>query len=44
MVATAPQPTVKTSTEETLLSPRFYTTDFDAVANMDISDQEEELR
>ena len=44
MVATAPQPTVKTSTEETLLSPRFYTTDFDAVANMDISDQEEELK
>lgn len=44
MVATTPQPTVKTSTEETLLSPRFYTTDFDAIANMDISDQEEELK
>ena len=44
MVATTSQPTVKTSTEETLLSPRFYTTDFDAVANMDISDQEEELK
>ncbi len=44
MVATTPQPTIKTSTEETLLSPRFYTTDFDAIANMDISSQEEELK
>ena len=44
MVATTPQPTVKTSTEETLLSPRFYTTDFEAIANMDISSQEEELK
>lgn len=30
MVATASQSNLKTSTEETLLSPRFYTTDFDA--------------
>ncbi len=45
MVNTVSKPaTKKTSTEETLLSPRFYTTDFDAVANMDISSQEEELK
>lgn len=44
MVATASQPTVKKTTEETLLSPRFYTTDFEKIANMDISSQEEELK
>lgn len=44
MVTTTSRPTIKTSTEETLLSPRFYTTDFDAIANMDISSQEEELK
>jgi magnesium-protoporphyrin IX monomethyl ester (oxidative) cyclase len=45
MVNTVSKPAIKkTSTEETLLSPRFYTTDFDAVANMDISSQEEELK
>ena len=44
MVTTTPRSLVKKSTEETLLSPRFYTTDFDAVANMDISSQEEELK
>ena len=44
MVATSPQVTSKQTTEETLLSPRFYTTDFDAIANMDISSQEEELK
>ncbi len=45
MTTTLSQPAIKkTSTEESLLSPRFYTTDFDAVANMDISSQEEELK
>jgi magnesium-protoporphyrin IX monomethyl ester (oxidative) cyclase len=40
MVATAVK---KTTVQETILSPRFYTTDFDAVANMDISSQQKEL-
>ena len=44
MVTTTPESLVKTATEETLLSPRFYTTDFEAIANMDISSQEEELK
>lgn len=30
--------------QETLLTPRFYTTDFDAVAEMDLSSQEDELQ
>ena len=34
---------VKTPVQETLLTPRFYTTDFDAVALMDISAHEKEL-
>lgn len=37
-------PSKKTAIKETLLTPRFYTTDFQAIAQMDISSQEEELR
>ena len=51
MVSTLPEPQieelkpgVKAPVRETLLTPRFYTTDFDAIAAMDISSQEEELR
>lgn len=44
MVATTSKPNLKKTTEESILSPRFYTTDFDAVANMDISEQEEQLK
>jgi magnesium-protoporphyrin IX monomethyl ester (oxidative) cyclase len=33
----------KTPVQETLLTPRFYTTDFDAVAQMDLSSQADEL-
>lgn len=38
------KPGVKAPSKETLLTPRFYTTDFAAVARMDISTGEEELR
>lgn len=34
---------VKTPVQETLLTPRFYTTDFDAIAQMDLSEQQAEL-
>ncbi|NBD16118.1 MAG: magnesium-protoporphyrin IX monomethyl ester (oxidative) cyclase [Cyanobacteria bacterium] len=37
------QPEIKTSMKETLLTPRFYTTDFDAMAEMDLSSQKAEL-
>lgn len=37
------QPEVKTAMKETLLTPRFYTTDFDAMAEMDLSSQQAEL-
>lgn len=38
------KPGIKAPAKETLLTPRFYITDFDAVANMDMSAQEEELQ
>ncbi len=51
MVSTAPKPNfqelrpgVKVPAQETILTPRFYTTDFEAMATMDISPNEEELR
>jgi magnesium-protoporphyrin IX monomethyl ester (oxidative) cyclase len=46
MVSTLPKPNASTkkAVEETLLTPRFYTTDFEAMANMDISAQEAELQ
>jgi magnesium-protoporphyrin IX monomethyl ester (oxidative) cyclase len=37
------RPGVKTPVRETLLTPRFYTTNFDAVAQMDMSGHEQEL-
>ncbi len=38
------RPGVKAPAKETLLTPRFYTTDFEEMANMDISLNEEEIR
>ncbi len=38
------RPGIKTPAKETILTPRFYTTDFDEMANMDISLNEDELR
>ncbi|HEY9689891.1 MAG TPA: magnesium-protoporphyrin IX monomethyl ester (oxidative) cyclase [Coleofasciculaceae cyanobacterium] len=39
----AVQPGVKVPAKDTILTPRFYTTDFEAMAAMDISANEEEL-
>ena len=38
------RPGVKVPAKETILTPRFYTTDFEAMAKMDISANEEELK
>lgn len=38
------RPGVKVPAKETILTPRFYTTDFEAMAKMDISPNEDELR
>ena len=38
------RPGIKAPAKETILTPRFYTTDFDEVAKMDISPNEDELR
>lgn len=38
------RPGIKAPVKESLLTPRFYTTDFDAIANMDLSTQETELK
>ena len=38
------RPGVKSPAEETILTPRFYTTDFDEMATMDLSVNEDELR
>lgn len=37
------RPGIKAPAKETILTPRFYTTDFDAIAKMDISPNEKEL-
>ncbi|GAB4275987.1 MAG: magnesium-protoporphyrin IX monomethyl ester (oxidative) cyclase [Oscillatoriaceae cyanobacterium] len=38
------RPGIKVPAKETILTPRFYTTDFDAMAKMDISVNEDELQ
>jgi magnesium-protoporphyrin IX monomethyl ester (oxidative) cyclase len=38
------RPGIKVPAKETILTPRFYTTDFDAMAKMDISANEDELK
>ncbi|MBN3942801.1 magnesium-protoporphyrin IX monomethyl ester (oxidative) cyclase [Nostoc sp. NMS9] len=44
MVNTLPKPEIKTPSKETVLTPRFYTTDFETAANLDLSAQETELQ
>jgi magnesium-protoporphyrin IX monomethyl ester (oxidative) cyclase len=38
------RPGIKVPSQETILTPRFYTTDFEEMAKMDLSANEEELR
>ncbi|XGB40237.1 MAG: magnesium-protoporphyrin IX monomethyl ester (oxidative) cyclase [Cyanobacteria bacterium LVE1205-1] len=38
------RPGIKVPVKETILTPRFYTTDFEAMARMDISENEAELK
>jgi magnesium-protoporphyrin IX monomethyl ester (oxidative) cyclase len=38
------KPSKKAATQETILTPRFYTTDFEVAANLDLSLQETELK
>ncbi len=38
------RPGIKVPAQETLLTPRFYTTDFDRIAEMDISINEDEIK
>ena len=40
----APKPGIKQPSQETALTPRFYTTDFETAANLDLSTQESELQ
>ncbi|MEH2259965.1 magnesium-protoporphyrin IX monomethyl ester (oxidative) cyclase [Nostoc sp.] len=44
MVNTLPKPEIKTPSKETVLTPRFYTTDFETAAKLDLSAQETELQ
>jgi magnesium-protoporphyrin IX monomethyl ester (oxidative) cyclase len=44
MVNTLPKSETKTPSKETILTPRFYTTDFEKTANLDLSAQEAELQ
>ncbi|MBD2594441.1 magnesium-protoporphyrin IX monomethyl ester aerobic oxidative cyclase [Nostoc sp. MBR 210] len=44
MVNTLPKPGIKTPSQETVLTPRFYTTDFEKAANLDLSTQATELQ
>ncbi|WGV25628.1 magnesium-protoporphyrin IX monomethyl ester (oxidative) cyclase [Halotia branconii] len=44
MVNTLSKPGIKTPSQETVLTPRFYTTDFETAANLDLSAQDTELQ
>ncbi|MEA5515704.1 magnesium-protoporphyrin IX monomethyl ester (oxidative) cyclase [Nodularia sp. UHCC 0506] len=44
MVNSLPKPQTKIPSQETVLTPRFYTTDFETAGNLDLSAQETELQ